>query len=152
MCIEEEKEEEKEVVLSKMHKSLRKLINKSPDKYNDDDEIDDLTASFERTFVEEEVTENEVTEQTETVTRTSSRVKNIEIVRNKALDKLKDQAQTMLNRNKKAINSLNVDDFVLYRADDVDLGAADAPNIVCVILEKNDSMLKLGHKGGVLKE
>jgi hypothetical protein len=42
--------------------------------------------------------------------------------------------------------------IVLYRADDVDLGAADAPNIVCVILEKNDNMFKLGHKGGVLKE
>jgi hypothetical protein len=58
----------------------------------------------------------------------------------------------MLNRNKKAINALNVDYIVLYRADDVDLGAADAQNIVCVILEKNDSMFKLGHKGGVLKE
>jgi hypothetical protein len=58
----------------------------------------------------------------------------------------------MLNRNKKAINALNVDDIVLYRVDDVDLGAADAQNIVCVILEKNDSMFKLGHKGGVLKE
>jgi hypothetical protein len=46
------------------------------------------------------------------LTRTSSRVKNIELVRNKALDKLKDQAQTMLNRNKKAINALNVDDIV----------------------------------------
>ena len=32
LCVENEKEEEKEVVLTKMHKSLRKLINKSPDK------------------------------------------------------------------------------------------------------------------------
>ena len=137
-----------------MHKSLRKLINISPDKYDDDNEIDDLTDSFEKTFREEEenVEEKELTEQTEMLTRTSTRVKNIELVRNKALDKLKDQAQTMLNRNKKAINALNVDDFVLYRADDVDLGAADAPNIVCVILDKNDNKYQLGHKGGVLKE
>jgi hypothetical protein len=57
-----------------------------------------------------------------------------------------------LNRNKKAINALNVDDIVLFKVDDVDRGAADPPNIVCVILEKNESMFKLGHKGGVLKE
>jgi hypothetical protein len=35
-----------------MHKLLRKLINKSPDKYDDDDnEIDDLTKSFEKTVI-----------------------------------------------------------------------------------------------------
>jgi len=56
-----------------MHKSLRKSINKSPDKYDDDEnEIADLTESFDKT--------------------------------------------------------------------------------VCVITEKNDSMFKLGHKDGVLKE
>jgi len=56
LCVKDEKEEEeeKEVVLTKMHKSLRKLINKSPDKYDDDNEIDDLTESFEKTFREEE--------------------------------------------------------------------------------------------------
>ena len=58
----------------------------------------------------------------------------------------------MLNRNKKAISALNVDDVVLFRVDDVDLGAADAPNIMCIILEKNDNMFKLGHRGGILKE
>jgi len=58
------------VVLKKIHK--RKLINKSPDKYDDDNEIDDLTESFE--------------------------------------------------------------------------------NTVCVIIEKNDSLFKLGYKSGVLKE
>ena len=37
----------------------------------------------------------------------------------------KDQAHTMLSRNKKAINAINVDDIVLYKVDDVDRGAAD---------------------------
>ncbi len=46
------KKREKEGILKKMHKSLRKLINKSPDKYDDDDnEIDDLTKSFEKTVI-----------------------------------------------------------------------------------------------------
>jgi hypothetical protein len=58
----------------------------------------------------------------------------------------------MLSRNKKAINAINVDDIFLFKVDDVDRGAADPPNIVSVILEKNESMFKLGHKGGVLKE
>ena len=58
----------------------------------------------------------------------------------------------MLSRNRKAINAINVDDIVLFKVDDVDRGAADPPNIVCVILETNESMFKLGHKGGVLKE
>jgi hypothetical protein len=82
----------------------------------------------------------------------NEKVRKIGEVREKAVEKIKDQAQSMLNRNKKAISALNVDDVVLFRVDDVDLGAADAPNIMCIILEKNDNMFKLGHRGGILKE
>lgn len=149
LCIEEEEVAEKDVLLTKMHKSLKILVNKSADKYDevevdevvDDIEMDEVLSQTSKMFLEV----NELVD-------TESRVKNIEQIRTKALDKLKDQAQTMLNRNKKAINALNVDDIVLYKADDVDLGASDAPNIVCIILDKNDSMFRLGHKGGILKE
>ena len=82
----------------------------------------------------------------------NEKVRKIGEVREKAVEKIKDQAQSMLNRNKKAISALNVDDVVLFRVDDVDLGAADAPNIMCIILEKNNNMFKLGHRGGILKE
>ncbi|CAF1140798.1 unnamed protein product, partial [Brachionus calyciflorus] len=124
LYVEEEELEEKEVVLTKMHKNLKKLVNKTADKYDEIDDNESIDEIDDDLLLENEENDIELLE-------TNVRVKNIEHVRTKALDKLKDQAQSMLNRNKKAINALNVDDIVLYKADDVDLGASDAPNIVC---------------------
>ena len=42
----------------------------------------------------------------------------------------------MLAKNKKQINALKIGDLVLLRTDAVNRGAADAPNIICRILEK----------------
>ena len=70
----------------------------------------------------------------------------------KAKKKQTEQAETMLKKNKKLIDSFKIDDLVLLHVDDLDIGAADAPNLVCVILEKKDDCFKLGHKSGVLKE
>ena len=134
MYIDEEDEGYKEVLQTKMHNSLKKLVNKPVDKY---DQIDDVDNYEETEVIDEVLDVNELV---------ATRVKTIDQVRTRALDKLKDQAQSMLNRNKKAINALNVDDIVLYKADDVDLGEADAPNIVCLILEKTTQCLDLGTK------
>ena len=67
---EEEEEEEKEVVLTKMQKSLRKLVNKSPEQYevaneddDDDEEINELAEALNATFdekVEQEVSNKKI--------------------------------------------------------------------------------------------
>ena len=54
----------------------------------------------------------------------------------------------MLKKNKKQINSLKFGNLVLLRT--VDRGAADAINILCIILEKKDIMFRLGCEVGVL--
>ena len=59
----------------------------------------------------------------------------------------------MLAGNKIAINSFKAGDLVLLPVDGHDLGAADAPNLECVILEKiGDMQFRLGHITGILKE
>lgn len=51
------------------------------------------------------------------------------------------------------ISSCNVGDAVLAKMNNVDLGSADAPNIVCIILEKvDDKMFRLGHTSGTIAE
>ena len=55
----------------------------------------------------------------------------------------------MLAKNKKLISSFNVGDVLLAKMNNVDLGSADAPNIVCIILEKVDyKMFRLGQTSG----
>ena len=60
----------------------------------------------------------------------------------------------MLAKNRKLINSFNVGDLVLAKQDNVDLGSADAPNLVCIIMEKmpDGKMFKLGHTSGIISE
>ena len=70
--------------------------------------------------------------------------------REKASKGQKKQAVSMLAKNKKQINSFKVGDLVLLRTDGVDRGAADAPNIICRILEKKEVLFKLGCDAGIL--
>ena len=63
------------------------------------------------------------------------------------------QAEQMLARNKKLISSFKVGDVCLAKMNNVDLGSADAPKIVCIILEKvDDKMFRLGHISGTIAE
>ena len=39
------------------------------------------------------------------------------------------------------VDSFKIDDLVLLHVDDLDIGAADAPNLVCIILEKKTIVL-----------
>ena len=155
MIKEEEEEEGGEITLTKMNKNLSRLISKNP-KYYDVEEDDDSGADALEEEEEEEGEEGEEEASNEEPTtqqaNINDKVNKIAESRKIAHSKQTNQAEQMLSRNKKAINALNEDDIVLYKADDVDLGAADAPNIVCIILEKKDTMFKLGHKSGVLKE
>jgi len=57
----------------------------------------------------------------------------------------------MLRRNKKQINSFKIGDYVLLKVDGVDRSAADASNLLCIILEKKNDLFKLGTKAGVLE-
>jgi hypothetical protein len=60
----------------------------------------------------------------------------------------------MLSRQKKVINSFKVGDFVLYRVSDVDRGAADPENLLCIIIEhiENSIQFRLGCKAGILDQ
>ena len=60
----------------------------------------------------------------------------------------------MFSRQKKIINSLDIGDKVLLPVSGVDLGAADAENLLCFIVEKiKDSIqFRLGTKAGVLDQ
>jgi hypothetical protein len=71
--------------------------------------------------------------------------------RNTASDGQKKQAHAMLKRNRKHINSFKIGDLVLLKVDDVDRGAADASNLLCIILDKKHDLFKLGSKAGVLE-
>ena len=60
----------------------------------------------------------------------------------------------MLSRQKKVINSFKVGDKVLLPVDGVDLGAADAENLLCIILERipDSIQFRLGYKAGKLDQ
>ena len=60
----------------------------------------------------------------------------------------------MLSRQKKVINSFKVGDKVLLPVDGVDLGAADAENLLCIILERilDSIQFRLGCKAGKLDQ
>jgi len=60
------------------------------------------------------------------------------------------QANRMLSRNKKKINSFNVGDYVLLKTEGIDRSIADPVNLLCIILEKKDVLFKLGCKVGIL--
>ena len=66
----------------------------------------------------------------------AEKISEIGVQREKASKAQKKQADQMLNRQKKLINSFKVGDKVLLPVSAVDLGAADAENLLCVILEK----------------
>jgi len=105
---------------------LKQLVNKNPKDYNkiaetdDSDSDSDLTNSLSKTFLEDD--DDTVQKKVKSV---SKNIEKIAELREKAHEKQKDQAHTMLSRNKKAINDINVDDIALYKVDDVDRGAAD---------------------------
>ena len=77
-------------------------------------------------------------------------LQRIESARTKALNGQKKQAKKMLEKNKKLINSYKTGDLVLLHTDGIDRGAADAINILCVILEKKHELFKLGCEVGIL--
>ena len=60
------------------------------------------------------------------------------------------QAEQMLKKNKKQINSIKVGDHVLLYSDGIDRGASDPENLLCIVLEKKDISFKLGCKAGTL--
>ena len=64
------------------------------------------------------------------------KVKQISEKRAKGKKATQEQADKMLSRQKKVINSFKVGDKVLLPVDGVDLGAADAENLLCIILER----------------
>jgi hypothetical protein len=128
---------------------LRKAIDEKKDladfESEDDEEIEDLSESFKLLLEEEEV------EAQKTV---SNKVKQIEEIRNKAHKAQREQADRMLSRQKKVINSFKVGDKVLLPCDGHDTGGADAENLLCVIIEKipNSIQFRLGCKAGVLDQ
>jgi hypothetical protein len=122
-------------VCTKMKKSLGTLVNKNPNDYVEEENIDE----------DDETDDDDSTE------------KNKEIINEKkdniAAQRETNQAEQMLAKNKKLISSFDVGDIVLAKMNYVDLGSADAPNIVCIILEKvDDKMFRLGHTSGIIAE
>ena len=80
----------------------------------------------------------------------AERVENIAKARTRAATGLNKQADTMLTKNKKMINSFKVNNMVLLATDGVDRGASDAPNLLCMIMEKKDISFRLGCTAGIL--
>ena len=80
----------------------------------------------------------------------AGRVSNMEVARTRARTGLNKQADNMLAKNKKVTNSFKVGNMVLLATDGVDRGASDAPNLLCIILEKKDISFKLGCIAGTL--
>ena len=78
------------------------------------------------------------------------KINNIEFIRKTTQQNQAKQAQSMLNKNKKKINSFNIDDYVLLKTEGVDRSIADPINFLCIILEKKDVLFKLGCEAGVL--
>jgi hypothetical protein len=139
----------------KIHKAV---TNKN---YNEENLDADLSSSFHQLMLdeEEEINENENSPTTSSNTPTTSeavatQVRNIEKIRDKAIESTKQQANVMLSRQKKVINSYKVGDFVLFRCSDVDRGAADPENLLCIIIEhiENSIQFRLGCKAGILDQ
>jgi hypothetical protein len=143
------------VALIKMNKKIGDIRDGKPDAgdcENDATDEEDIHLEMNATFTEEDnivsklgpmVPVGTIKDQVELIARTRSQA-------NKQQTK---QANKMLAGNKKAINSFKVGDLVLLPVDSHYLGAADAPNKECVILEKiGDIQFRLGLISGVLKE
>ena len=62
------------------------------------------------------------------------------------------QAKKMLSANKKVINSIKINDYVLLYIDGIDRGASDPENLLCIVLDKKDIAFKLGCRAGRLDE
>jgi hypothetical protein len=64
------------------------------------------------------------------------------------------QANVMLLRQKKVINSFKVGDLVFFCCSDVDRGAADPENLLCIIIEhiENSIQFRLGCKAGIFDQ
>ena len=130
---------------TKMKKSLRSLVNKNPNDYveeeinDDDDVVDNETGDDDSSEKQNEII--------------NDKIDHIAAQREIAKDHQTNQAEQMLAKNKKLISSFKVGDVVLAKMNNVDLGSADAPNIVCIILEKvDDKMFRLGHISGTIAE
>ncbi len=101
---------------------------------------------LENTDEEECVDQEEevVTSQDAYVSRLSKRIEAIEQARKVANVGQNKQANKMLAKNKKAINSFKVGDLVLVATEAVDRRAADAKNLLCYILEKKHDSFRVG--------
>ena len=127
----------------KIHKHIH-------NKKNNEENLDnDLSDSFRLMMEEEEEHANyqinpEINKQIENIAKTRAGAKT-------AIQK---QADVMLKRQKKVINSFKVGDYVLYACSDVDRGSADPENLLCIILEHipNSILFKLGCRAGKLDQ
>ena len=93
-----------------MHKSLKKLVNKNPKDYkkiaetDDSDSDSDLANSLSKTFLKDD--DDTVQKKVNHVTNIIKNIEKIAESREKAHENQKDQAHTMLSRNRKAINAI----------------------------------------------
>ncbi len=120
----------------KIHKHIYNKNN------NEDYHDNDLSDSFRLMMeIEEEEDNNEQIDP-----EINKQIENIAKTRAGAKAAIQKQANVMLKRQKKVINSFKVGDYVLFACSDVDRGSADPENLLCIILEHipNSILFKLG--------
>ncbi|RNA07172.1 KRAB-A domain-containing 2 [Brachionus plicatilis] len=145
------------LLLGKNNEADEQLDDEDDDDENVDDSFvvsDDLLKlrdelNPKRKAPEPEPEYDEPDQDQENLNPIQTREKQIKKARLNAVTGQKKTIKKMLSRNKKVINSFKVGDLVLYHSEDVDRGASDPQNILCVILEKKNELFKLGCRAGV---
>jgi len=120
------------------------------DELEDEVVVDDTPEAISKVSVAEAVSIEVASEVEDITQRVESRVEKILKARDTAKKGQGKQADKMLKKNKKLLNSFKIGDLVPLATEGIDRGAADAPNLLCYILAKKDISFQLGSQAGIL--